>query len=174
VRPMDSGSPRVRLAEAICLFRDSVRPSTRVDLIEAAVQAIVDGLDSPSLAELAGRYPADAALELLEASDAVVRELGLFVPPTDQVEAVKVRRKVEALIDGVITARELAFWAHSEVGHEGMAAAQAFVDADDEYDTIEYSKLTVADLDAQVRDQARAYLADTANDPWAEARSATG
>lgn len=99
-------------------------------LIEAAVDALVSGLDSPALAELAGRYPDDHWSELSQTADAVVHELDLTVPTGDQVAAVRLRRQVEWLLAGSLTPRELTAWAHTEFGHEGLEAARPFVEAD--------------------------------------------
>ncbi|MFD6179384.1 MULTISPECIES: hypothetical protein [unclassified Isoptericola] len=166
---MDRDEARDRLAEALCLFRDEVRPATRERLVTAAVEALVAGLDSPALAELAGAYPDDAPSALRLTADTAAAELRLHVPAPDQVETVKVRRKILDLLAGSISPRELAAWAHREIGHEGLPSARWFVEADDEYDVLEYSTLTVEDLDRSLADHARAFLADPANDPWAAA-----
>ncbi len=171
---MDQDDARNRLAEAICLFRDEVRPATRERLIDAAVEALGAGLDSPTLAELAGAYPDDAPSALRLTADTAASELRLRVPAGDRVETVKVRRKILDLLAGSVSPRELAAWAHREIGHEGLTPAQWFVEADDEYDVLEYSALTVEDLDRSVVEHARAYLADQANDPWTDGPSPSG
>ncbi|WP_125776440.1 hypothetical protein [Antribacter gilvus] len=155
---MEPDDARSRLAETIGLFREEVRPATREALVEAAVDALVAGLDSPALAELAGLYPDDAWSELGQVADAVVQELDLYVPTGDEVAFVRLRRQIEALLAGSVSARELAAWAHSEYGHEGLDAVQAFVVADDEYDVLEYTSRSSDELDAWVRDQAQAFL----------------
>lgn len=155
---MEPDDARDRLAEAICLFRDEIRPATREALIHTAVQALVAGVDSPALAELAGRYPDDPWSVLGQATDAVVHELDLAVPEPDDVNVVRLRWQLEELLAGTLTPRELAAWAHSELGHNGIAAAQPFVVADDEYDSIEYSSWTNDELDAWIRHKALAIL----------------
>lgn len=155
LRVVNPDGARDQLAEAICLFRDEIRPATREALIDAAVQALVAGLDSPALAELAGRYPDDPWSVLDQTVDAVVQELELAVPTVEQAHLVLLRHRLEALLDGKLTARELTAWAHAEFGHEGIDAAQPFVTAHDEYDT-EYTHRSTGEIDAWVRNQARA------------------
>ncbi|WP_454857624.1 hypothetical protein [Promicromonospora soli] len=165
---MEPHEARDRLAEAICLFQNEIRPATREALVDAAVQALVAGLESPALAELAGRYPDDPWSVLGQTADAVVHELDLRVPTPDQMNVIQLRRQLEALLAGTLTPRELTAWAHSEFGHDGIDAAQPFVAADDEYDSIEYSGQTSDELDAWVRDQARTVLESIEAEPDAE------
>lgn|GEM_PF-6053507 len=96
---VDRDEARIRLAEALCLFRDEVRPSTRERLVEAAVDGLVAGLDSPALAELAGLSPDDALWVLRQTADTAADELRLHVPAADRIGAVKIRRKLLDLID---------------------------------------------------------------------------
>lgn len=163
---VDRDEARIRLAEALCLFRDEVRPSTRERLVEAAVDGLVAGLDSPALAELAGLSPDDALWVLRQTADTAAHELRLHVPAADRIGAVKIRRKLLDLVAGSIAPRELAAWAHGEIGHDGADSAQWLVEADDEYDTVEYSQATVEEIDRHVVEVAREYLADQTNDPW--------
>ncbi|GAB3173704.1 hypothetical protein GCM10027059_45210 [Myceligenerans halotolerans] len=155
---MEPDHARTRLAEAIRVFHDDVRPATRETLIAAAVDALVAGLDSPALAELAGRYPDDPWSELGQTADAVVHELDLQLPTMPQVATAQLRRKLEALLAGNLSPRELTRWAHSEFGHDELDAAQPFVEADDEYDILEHTGRASDEVDSWVRDQAVAAL----------------
>ncbi|GAA1716717.1 hypothetical protein GCM10009809_10970 [Isoptericola hypogeus] len=170
---MDHDDARTQLAETICLFRDEVLPTTRERLVEAAVDALVAGLDSPALAELAGLSPDDAFSVLELTAETAATELGLHVPPADLVATVKMRRRVQDLLAGSIAPGELAVWAHREIGHDGLPSAQWLVEADDEYDAVEYSSLTVEEIDRFILTRAREFLADPANDPWADDRPAS-
>ena len=62
------------------------------------------------------------------------------------------------MLAGRLGPRELTSWAHMEFGHEGITEAQAFVDADDEYDVVEYGAWTTALLDEQIESRARALV----------------
>lgn len=140
------------------MFHDEIRPAASEALIEATVNALVAGLDSPALAELAGRYPDDPWSELGQTAAAVVHELDLQLPTMPQVATARLRRKLEASLAGTLSPRELTRWAHSEFGHDGLDAAQPFVEADDEYDLLEHAGSTTDEIDSWVRDQALAAL----------------
>ena len=43
--------------------------------------------------------------------------------------------------------RELTAWAHSVIGHDGLEAAERFVELDDAYDMLEYTAMTAQDVD---------------------------
>jgi len=57
-----------------------------------------------------------------------------------------------------ISARELARWAHTNIGHDGDAKYQVFVDLDDMYDTVGYADYDTEDLDHWTAEEADAFL----------------
>jgi len=69
---------------------------------------------------------------------------------------------VRRLDSGRITPRELAAWAHEHIG-DGSVECQPFVNFDDMYDEAEYVGFAEAELDAIVRQEARALLAGAAS-----------
>lgn len=166
--PVTPDDARDCLGEAICLFRDEVRPATREALIQAAVDALVAGVNSPALAELAGARPDDAWSELDQTVAHVVHELDLHVPTHDQALRIQLRRQLAAVVSGAMSPREVAAWAHDEFGHDSLADALPFVNADDEYDVAEYTSRSVKEIDAYVLEHAHRFLSRKPDGPAAE------
>ncbi|WP_264032325.1 hypothetical protein [Cellulosimicrobium sp. SH8] len=85
-------------------------------LVEAAVGALVAGLDSPALRELAGLY----GYEAWSAVDALVlataSELGLPCPSTAAAVRVELDRRCREVLTGQTSARALAAWADAVDG----------------------------------------------------------
>ena len=72
-------SAEQRLYDAASRWSDSPGFDTK-DLIDGAVQALVDDLDSPSLRELAGASPSDRTDEIQSLLDATLDELNIPRP----------------------------------------------------------------------------------------------
>lgn len=148
---------RSLLAVTIGLFRDqdALVRVTADQVVRAAVDAIVAGLDSPSLGELAGLREESPWFD--EVVSAVVEELGLPQEISEETAvAFALRGKAQDLVDGRITPGDLASWAHQYVGHGGPVNAQVFVEADDEYDYVVAGSAAEARIDDEIRTAALA------------------
>jgi hypothetical protein len=91
-----------------------------------------------------------ADIEVEEAIFGTLQEQGRPLPLRDSdaaTIAVTLAMAEEAL-DGTITPRELAAWAHRYVTHQGPPALQNIVDMDDRYDQVGVAD-SEAELDAE-------------------------
>ena len=71
--------------------------------------------------------------------DAALRGAGIDVSEMTEDEAMQLsaRHYVRNVLQGKMSAREFADWAHSRIGHEGPDWAQKLVQLDDDYDASE-------------------------------------
>lgn len=147
----------VRFRDAVNLWRISATNTGEV--IDAAVGCLLAEVDSPTLRELAGASPRDSQFELEPMIERTLQELGL----EEVLDVGPQRGALTAMIrrfnDGDLSARDLARWAHSYIGHDGDASCQAFVDLDDMYDTADYADYGAGDLDRWTAEEADAFLA---------------
>ncbi|MEU5565581.1 hypothetical protein [Micromonospora musae] len=143
-----------RLQDATIFW--SIRQGTVAEVIEAACDCLVAGVDSPSLRILAGVSPSESDQEMLRWLEPTLDELGLtFHPQGSQDGENAVQIMAARLLAGAVSPRELARWAHSAIGHEGTPLAEELVMLDDVYDTLEYCGETEAEVDARVVAEAR-------------------
>jgi hypothetical protein len=129
------------------------------DVIDTATECLVAGLDSPSLRMLAGASPHGSMFELDPLIRDTLDEMGLsgLLDTNVQLEALRaVLRRFEA---GALSARELASWAHANIGHDGPADSEPFVALDDMYDEAEYLGYSKEELDEWAAAEAKAFLA---------------
>ena len=131
------------------------------EVISAAVDALVAGLDSPSLRELAGVSASEDYWTLRPLVEATLDELNVSYPGPggDETQMAAARVMCKRLLEGSLTARDFATWAHSTIGHEGAARLQPIVELDDVYETCGYTGDTLEDLDAAARREAKSLLA---------------
>jgi hypothetical protein len=122
------------LTDAWALF-DIGRGGTS-DVVSAAADALVAGVDSPSLRELAACSGSDSYWKLHPLVEATFAELEILAPDRDSDEAMvaAARAMARRVLDGRDTPREFTAWAHRVIGHEGPAELQHLVMLDDELD----------------------------------------
>lgn len=104
-------------------------------VVDAAAQALVAGLDSPALRELAGMPRGTNWSELRGVLARTLEQLGVsfdLEPETAQILAL--RFVCRRHLAGDISMREASTWAHTFVGHEGAELAHDLVILDDELD----------------------------------------
>lgn len=142
------------------------------DVVDAACTALVAGLDSPALRDLAGLYPDTPQDVLRLAVEDVVAELRITLPVGDDaLSRFVLRQQARALLDGRITPRALTEWAYSTGSMRGSEGYSRLVGALWEYEEIddlaEYlgrgtptHPEATATLDTHVRRMARALLAE--------------
>jgi hypothetical protein len=143
------------LYDAGALWSVGSRRAAR-DVVRAACDALVAGLESPALGMLAALTAAEADLEVPELLPVVLAELGLPPLPRDGVagEEAVATALATRLIAGGITPRELTGYAHQLFGHE-PALTRRLAELDDEYDIIGSGHRTVDEVDAEVLAEAR-------------------
>ncbi|MEV3854941.1 hypothetical protein AB0J38_11500 [Streptomyces sp. NPDC050095] len=125
------------------------------DVVTAACDALVDGLDSPTLRILAACTRAEADYDVPDLLPRALDELGLTFYSVSSVagQEAAARALAARMLAGEMTPRELAFRIHQRFGHE-LPLAERLAELDDDYDVLEYGDRTPAQVDADVTAEA--------------------
>lgn len=152
-----SSAARDELLDAVRLWR--VAPGTHAaDVIDAATEGLVVGLDSALLRELAGASPQDSHFVFEPMVVTTMEELDLAKLLEPDLEVAAMSAMARRLSQGRATPRELASWAHHSIGYTGSARCRPFVDAFYLYEEAEYDGLDTSGVDVLVRKDADALL----------------
>lgn len=157
---MTEGTATEALYDAVALWE--VRSTFGADeVISAAVDALLAGVDSPTLRELAALSAQDSYWTLRPVVERTLEELAISYPgpDSDDVQIAAARVMCRRLLGGSLTARDLATWAHRTIGHEGAARLQPLVELDDAYDVSEYTGDSLEDLETAAHRAAKSLLA---------------
>ncbi|MFD8462676.1 hypothetical protein ACFV27_38730 [Streptomyces antimycoticus] len=125
-------------------------------VVAAACDALVAGLDGPTLRALAACTRAEADYDVPELLPSALEELGLTLHPVGSVagQEAAARALATRMLAGTLTPRELALRIHQYFGHE-LLLVEELAGLDDEYDILEYGDRTSAQVDADVIAEAR-------------------
>lgn len=156
MRELTPSEATSKLADAVSIWR--VSPGAVNDVIDSATDCLVAGVDSPTLRELAGASPHESRFVLAPMVEDTLAELGLTDVLTVSIQRAALSVMVRRFGAGEVSARDLARWAHSHIGHDGDAGCQPFVDLDDMYDTAEYGPIGEDELDRWAVEEADAFL----------------
>ncbi|MFC8918044.1 hypothetical protein ACFT5C_19965 [Streptomyces sp. NPDC057116] len=142
------------------------------DVVNAACDALIAGLDTPGLRILAACTRAEADYDVHDLLPAALDELGLtFYPVDDEAgHEAAARALARRMLAGELTPREFTFRIHRRHGHElplterlaELDDEYGVLEYDDEYDVLEYGDRTVAQVDAEVTAEARRLAAHPA------------
>jgi len=157
---VDEEAAREALCDAVALWE--VRMTFGPDeVIAAATDALVAGVDSPTLREVAGASARDDYWTLRPLVEGALEELSIPLPApgSDEIQVAATRVMAKRVINGRLTPSEFARWAHATIGHEGAHQLQPLVDLDDAYDVTGYTGDTPSDLDEAARSMALSLLA---------------
>ncbi|MER7660985.1 MULTISPECIES: hypothetical protein [unclassified Streptomyces] len=126
------------------------------EVVDAACDALVVGLDSPGLRVLAACTRAEAGYAVHDLLPAALDELGLVLDPVAGVarEEAAVRALARRMLSGQLASWELTFLLHQRYGHE-LPLVERLVELDDEYAVIEGDDEAVARVTAAVMEEAR-------------------
>ncbi|MET9881198.1 hypothetical protein ABZZ36_42485 [Actinacidiphila glaucinigra] len=126
------------------------------DVVSAACDALVAGLDGPALRRLAACTRAEAVYDVPDLLPPALEELGLIFHPVGSVAGGEAAARALAwrMLAGELTPRELASLIHQRFGHE-LPLVEELALLDDEYDTIGYGNRTLEQVDAEVTAEAR-------------------
>ncbi|MER7112700.1 hypothetical protein [Streptomyces sp. NPDC000229] len=126
------------------------------DVVSAACNALVAGLDTPGLRSLAACIRAEADYDVHGLLPAALDELGLtFYPVASEAgQEAAARALARHMLAGELTPREFTFRIHQRYGHE-VPLTERLAELDDEYDVLEYGDRTVDQVDAEVTAEAR-------------------
>ncbi|MFF3934255.1 hypothetical protein [Streptomyces hirsutus] len=148
---------------AACALQDhavlwSIGETRAIDVVNAACDALVAGLDGPALRILAACTRAEAVYDVPELLPPALDELGLVFYPPGSVggQEAAARALAARMLAGELTPRELAFRIHQRFGHE-LLLAERLAELDDEHDIhdiLEYSDRTPVQVDADVTAEA--------------------
>ena len=123
------------VAQSLWIMRNDAAPTA----IDAATRALIEGLDSAPLRELASAAPDINVFELGDLLEAALGAAGIDIQELTDDDALHLvaRQHAESVLRGDMRAREFAGWAHASIGHEGPAWAQDLVELDDQFDGFE-------------------------------------
>ena len=126
-------------------------------IVDMACDALVAGLDGEGVRAVAGTSVGHEDWTFDASVQTMLAELGREFPGrgTAIAQLGAVQAMCRRCLDGSVSPRELARWAHVVVGHSGAPEAQVLVELDDAYDTVGYSEETSDDLDKSVTEEAR-------------------
>jgi hypothetical protein len=125
-------------------------------VVMCACDALIAGLDSPSLRILAGLTHAEADYRVPDQLPAALAELGLDFHPRDSPSGHEAAARALAAqaVSGLLTPRELAAAIHQHFGHS-LPLAERLAALDDEYDLRAYATVTRDHIDREVIAEAR-------------------
>ncbi|WP_129842988.1 hypothetical protein [Streptomyces sp. RFCAC02] len=125
---------------------------TAIDVVNAACDALVAGLDTPGLRILAACTRAEAVHDVHDLLPAALGELGLtFHPVASRAgHEAAARALARRTLSGEFTPREFTSWVHRHHGHE-LPLTERLAELDDEYDTLDYGDRTVDQVAAEAR-----------------------
>ncbi|MGW0501442.1 hypothetical protein [Micromonospora sp. NPDC003241] len=154
---MRAEDARANLQEAATFW--SVGSRTAAEVIEAACDCLVAGVDSPTLRILAGLSSTRGGDndDVRRWLPGALEELGLAVYPehSPQGEEAAARVMARRLLAATITPSELTGWAHQCVTLDGAPLMHRLVRLDDAYEIAQFTGSDVTPVDAEVRAEAR-------------------
>jgi hypothetical protein len=155
VRPDDA---RTRLREATALW--NVGYGTAADVVDAACDALVAGVDGPSLRMLAGVMRRHADSEVPEHVEAALVDVGLHYHQRGSRDAEEAAIRVLAarVVAGALEPEALTVWARIRYGHDAQPLAERLVELDEVYDIREQSGRSTDEVDADVLEEAQRIL----------------
>ncbi|EGJ72705.1 hypothetical protein STTU_p0092 (plasmid) [Streptomyces sp. Tu6071] len=126
------------------------------DVVNAACEALVAGLDTPGLRVLAACTRAESDYDVHELLPEALNELGLTFYPiaSDAGQEAAARALARRMLAGELTPREFTVRIHQRYGHE-LPLTERLAELDDEYDVLEYGDGTVDHVDVEVTAEAR-------------------
>src|ERR1700761_5943413 len=150
--PLDQATGTMRDTAALWSI-DAVSPQA---VVGRACDALIAGLDSPSLRILAGLTRAEADHQVLDILPAALAELGLDFYPRGSCsgQEAAVRALAAQAVSGSLNPRELAAAIHRHFGH-GLPLTERLAALDDEYDLGEYATMAHEQIDREVIAEAR-------------------
>ncbi len=139
-----------------CAALRSVGAARAYDAVRAACDALVAGLDGPALRSLAACTRGEADYDVPYLLPTALEELGLDVHPAGSSASHEagVRALAGQVLSGDMTPRALAFEVHRLFGHQ-LPIADRLAELDDDYDLLDVTRRTPAQVDADVIAEAR-------------------
>ncbi|MET8827299.1 hypothetical protein ABZX40_15090 [Streptomyces sp. NPDC004610] len=126
------------------------------DVVIAACDALVAGLDAPGLRMLAACTRAEADYDIHDLLPAALDELGLTFCPVGSgaCQEASARALARRMLAGELTPREFTSRIHQRYGHE-LPLTERLAELDDEYDVLADGGSTEGQLGAEITAEAR-------------------
>ncbi|MFF2776054.1 hypothetical protein ACFVU3_14205 [Streptomyces sp. NPDC058052] len=126
------------------------------DVVKAACDALVAGLDTPGLRILAACTRAEADYDVHHLLPTALAELGLAFCPVDSEagQEAAARALARRMLAGELTPRQFTFRIHQRHGHQ-LPLTERLAELDDEYDILDHGDRTLDQVDAEVTAEAR-------------------
>lgn len=162
---MDREAALSKLSDAVALW--SVGQATAADVVFAACDLLVAGEEGLAVAELAAVSVRAAEDEVPVLLEAALVEAGLAYHERSTQRALEEGLRVMCgrVVAGALEPRALTRWVHATCGHDEVALAENLALLDDVYDSVDWTDVTVEDVDAEVVEQARLIIAGSAPRP---------
>ncbi|MDX8148189.1 hypothetical protein SK854_39170 [Lentzea sp. BCCO 10_0061] len=141
--------------EVVALWH--VNEARDTDVVLAACELVVAGVDGPAVSMLAGASLKRAWEEVPPLMEDALRELGLdhHEHRSDAGREEGLRLMARRTLAGEMSPRELAEWVHQHFSHD-LPEAEELAALRDIYETLEYyAELSAADVDEQVMAEVR-------------------
>ena len=143
-------------------FRDvvalwHVNEASDAEVVLAACELVVAGVDGPGVSTLAGASLKHAWEEVPPLMEDALRELGLdhHEHQSDAGREQGLRLMARRTLAGEMTPRDLAEWVHQHFSHD-LPEAEELAELRDVYETLDYyPELSPAELDEQVLAEVR-------------------
>ncbi|MFI7322762.1 hypothetical protein [Streptomyces venezuelae] len=136
------------------------------DVVDAACDALVAGLDTPSLRILAACTRGEADYDVHDLLPPALDELGLLFGPAGEEAGRKAiaRALARRMLDGELTPSEFTFAVHQRFGRT-LPLTERLAELGDAYDTLAYDIVahdhrSVDEVDAEVTAEARRLAGD--------------
>lgn len=150
-----------RLQEAAALW--SADFITAAEVVEVACDLLVAGHDNETLGMLAAVSARHADIDVPEILPLALEDLSLehYERFSRAGQEAALHALAARVMAGEMPPMDLAVWAHSRFGHDTLELAGRLAELDDAYDTIEYTHLTEAQINADILAEARRIVATT-------------
>ncbi|UTT62437.1 hypothetical protein [Microcella humidisoli] len=127
-----TGLDELQVARALWFLQEYAAPLA----INAATRSLLEGIDGDSLRELAGERPDMNTFELGALIDRAITSAGGSVEELTRESALYICavHYAKQVLAGTLGVRELARWAHQQIGHEGPGWSEELVLLDDAFD----------------------------------------
>jgi hypothetical protein len=148
------------LADTVALW--SAGAETPEAVVRCACDALVAGLDSDGLRTLAGLSTSASTWDVEDVVPLAAAELGIETcpPRTEGASLQAARVLARRCLAGAVQPRELVAWMHTTFVHGQSDRIEPLLVLDDEYDISMDTDRSIAFLDQEVLDAARALLGD--------------
>ena len=153
-----SNDPIGEFRDAVALW--SAEAWTHEELVEAACDALIAGVDSPGLRELAGVFRLEAHYEVPRLLPIAAEELGVewHARGSKLGRIAGCRAMARLCLFARMAPKDLAGWAHFMFQHGENEAIEPLLGLSDAYEIVSYTGVRQEEIDEQVRAACRGLL----------------